>query len=130
MENKRGFTLVELLCVITLLALISVIATTGIMTISKKSKENMYCAKIEIIESVAKDYGRKYEKELNNSSVLYNGYKSLKIKVSDLVKNGYLEGDKEDIVINPIDDSSLNSTEIIIYLKNNQINAYIENNIC
>lgn len=130
MKNKRGFTLVELLCVITLLAFISVIATTGIMTFSKKSKENMYCAKIEVIEAVAKDYGRKYEKELNNSSVLYNGYKSLRIKVSDLVKSGYLEGDKEDIVINPIDDSSLNSTEIIIYLKNNQINAYVENNIC
>lgn len=131
MNNKRGFTLIELLCVIVLLALITVIASTGIMSLSSKSKENLYCAKLEMIESLARDYGIKYEKELNNSPTLYNGYKSMKIKVNDLVLNGSLEPDNDNNVINPMDNSSLNEKEIIIYLKNNQIYAYIDsNNIC
>lgn len=131
MKNKKGFTLVELLSVIVILALISVMATTGIITLSNKSKENMYCAKLEMISSVARDYAVKYEYELNHSSELFNGYKSLKIKVSDLINNGKLETDKDNTVINPLDDSSLNEKEIILYLKNNRINAYIDsNNIC
>lgn len=131
MKNKKGFTLVELLSVIVILALISVMATAGIITLSNKSKENMYCAKLEMISSVARDYAVKYEYELNRSSELFNGYKSLKIKVSDLINNGKLETDKDNTVINPLDDSSLNEKEIILYLKNNRINAYIDsNNIC
>lgn len=131
MKNKRGFTLIELLCVIVLLALITVIASTGIMSLSNKSKENVYCAKIEIIESLAQDYGLKYEKELNNSTTLYNGYKSMKITVNDLVISGLLEPDSDDKVINPLDNSSMNNEEIILYLKNNQINVFIDsNNIC
>lgn len=131
MKNKKGFTLVELLSVIVILALISVMATTGIIALSNKSKENMYCAKLEMISSVARDYGVKYEYELNNSNEYYNGYKSLKIKVSDLITSGKLETDKDNTVISPLDDSSLNDKEIILYLKNNRINAYIDsNNIC
>ncbi len=131
MKNKKGFTLVELLCVIVILALISVMATTGIIALSSRSKENMYCAKLEMISSIARDYAVKYEYELNNSTELFNGYKSLKIKVNDLINSGKLETDKDDKVINPIDESSLNDKEIILYLKNNQINAYIDsNNIC
>ena len=131
MKNKKGFTLVELLCVIVILALISVMATTGIIALSSRSKENMYCAKLEMISSIARDYAVKYEYELNNSTELFNGYKSLKIKVTDLINSGKLETDKDDKVINPIDESSLNDKEIILYLKNNQINAYIDsNNIC
>lgn len=128
--NKKGFTLVEILCVIVLLALITVMATAGIMSMSKNSKENLYCAKIEIIETMASEYAVKYEKELNNSIDLYNGYKSLKIKVNDLVVNGKLEPDKDQNVLSPLDNSVMNDVEIIIYLKNNNIYAHIDNNIC
>lgn len=131
MKNKKGFTLVELLAVIVILALISVMASTGIINLSKKSKENMYCAKLEMISGIAQDYAVKYEYELNQSNEYYNGYKSIKIKVSDLISSGKLEPDKDNKVINPVDDSSLNDKEIILYLKNNQVNVYIDsNNIC
>ncbi len=131
MKNKKGFTLVELLCVITILALIGVMASTGIITLSKKSKENMYCAKLEMIETKATEYAVKYEKELNQSNEYYNGYKSIKIKVEDLITSGKLEPDKDNMVLNPLNNESLNNTEIILYLKHNQINAHIDsNNIC
>jgi len=130
MKNKKGFTLIEILCVIVLIGILSVIATISIVNLSSKSKENLYCAKIELIENIAESYGIKYELELNNSNELYNGYKSLKIKVSTLVDAGKLEPDKKNDVINPKDNTIMNDINIILYLKNNQIKAEIPNNIC
>jgi prepilin-type N-terminal cleavage/methylation domain-containing protein len=130
MKNKKGFTLIEILCVIVLIGILSVIATISIVNLSSKSKENLYCAKIELIENIAESYGIKYELELNNSNELYNGYKSLKIKVRTLVDAGKLEPDKKNDVINPKDNTIMNDIDIILYLKNNQIKAEIPNNIC
>ena len=130
MKNKQGFTLIEILCVIVIIGILSVIATVSIVNLSSKSKNNLYCAKIELIENIAESYGIKYELELNNSNELYNGYKSLKIKVNTLVMAGKLEPDKGNDVINPKDNTVMNDIDIILYLKNNQIKAEIPNNIC
>ncbi len=131
MKNKRGFTLTELLCVIVILGLITTMVTTNVLSMSKKSNENMYCAKLELIKSKAIEYGKIYEKELNKSTELFEGNKSITIKVQDLINAGKFDGDKNDIVINPINKESLNEESIILYLKNNQIKAYInDNNVC
>ena len=69
--------------------------------------------------------------ELNESTTYYDGYKSLIITVDDLVKKGNLSPDKGDTVLNPINNESLNQLEIILYLKNNQVYVYMDdNNIC
>ena len=86
MKNKKGFTLIELLCVIAILAVVTTIASASIVNLSNASKENLYCAKLEMIESAAKTYAVGYEYELNNSTTFYNGYKSLVITINDLVK--------------------------------------------
>lgn len=130
MKNKKGFTLIEILCVIALIAILSVVATVSIVGLSSKSKDNLYCAKIKLIESEAERFGVKYELELNNSNELYNGNKSIKIKVQALVDAGKLEPDRKDDVLNPKDNSVMNDIDIILYLKNNQIRAEIPNNIC
>ena len=129
--NSKGFTLIELLCVITLLSLLTIIATTSIMNLSKKSKENLYCAKIELIKSAASDYALKYISSINESTTYYEGYKSIKIKANDLIKANKIEAAKDGNLLNPIDNASLNELEIILYLNNNKINIYIDtNNIC
>ncbi len=131
MKNKKGFTLIEILCVIAILAVITTIASSSIINLTNKSKENLYCTKLELIKSAAKSYGSSYEYELNNSTTYFNNHKSLTITVDDLVKNGNFSYDKDETVSNPLNDESLNDLEIIIYLENNQINVYIEdNNIC
>ena len=112
MLKKKGFTLVELLCVIALLAVVTSIATSGILKFSIKSKENLYCAKIELIKTAAKSYARNYEKEINNSSQTYENHPSITITINDLVKKGFLSPDKDNQVLNPIDNSSLNNKEI------------------
>ena len=130
MLNKKGFTLIELLCVLVILALITTVASVGIITLSNKSKENLYCTKLELIKSAAKEYGKNHEKELNESSEYYEEYKSLTITVSDLILSGKFTPDSNDQVLNPLDNTSMNDLEIILYLKNNAINVYISNNVC
>ena len=90
MKNKKGFTLIELLCVIAILAVVTTIASASVVNLSNKSKNNLYCAKLEMIESAAKGYAINHEYELNKSASFYEGYKSLKITVNDLVENGNL----------------------------------------
>lgn len=130
-NNKGGFTLVELLAVITILAIITTIAASNAISLTLKSKENLYCTKLNMIKNLARDYGINLEKELNNSDIYFEGSKSVKITVEDLIKAGKLSPDKEELVLSPIDNTSLNDMEIILYLKNNQINAYVDsNNVC
>lgn len=132
MKNKKGFTLIELLCVIAILAVVTTIASASIINLSNASKENLYCAKLEMIESAAKSYAVGYEYELNNSNTYYEGYKSIVITVNDLVESGALSPDKEDTVLNPINNESINNMNIILYLKNNQVYVHINdsNNVC
>lgn len=129
MKNRRGFTLIEVLCVITILGIIIVIAIPSILNL--KDDNQVYCAKLELIKIQANNYALSHEQELNNSSETYNNYPALKITVQDLLDSSYLEPDKDNIILNPKDNTSLNNQEIIIYLKNNTINIYIDsNNIC
>ena len=104
--NKKGFTLMELLCVIALLAIITTIASVSVINLANTSKENLYCAKLELISFAAKTYAVGYEYELNNSTTYYDGYKSLTITVNDLVTSGTLSPDKDDTVLNPLDNTS------------------------
>ena len=132
MKNKKGFTLIELLCVIAILAIVTTIASASIVNLSNSSKENLYCAKLEMIESAAKTYAVGYEYELNNSNTFYDGYKSLVSTINDLVKSGALSPDKDDNVLSPINNETMNNMSIILYLKNNQVYVHINdaNNVC
>ena len=132
MKNKKGFTLIELLCVIAILAIVTTIASASIVNLSNKSKENLYCAKLEMIESAAKTYAVGYEYELNNSNTFYDGYKSLVITINDLVKSGAVSPDKDDNVLSPINNETMNNMSIILYLKNNQVYVHIDDldNVC
>lgn len=53
MNNKKGFTLVELLAVIVILGVLTAIAVPSVLGISKKIKTDMYESKIKTIEVAA-----------------------------------------------------------------------------
>ena len=53
--NKKGFTLVEILCVIVILAIITTIASANIVNLTRDSKEKLYCTKLELIKTSDKN---------------------------------------------------------------------------
>ena len=98
-KNRRGFTLVELLAVIALLAVVLTIASLSIISIQGKIKESQ---KEKLISSM-KVSAEKYVEE--------TGLK--KVYVDTLIKEGYLAADKVDdsgekVILNPVDETSLN----------------------
>lgn len=89
--RKKGFTLVELLAVVVLMAILITVAVPGVMRISKSLKVQSYCSKISVIESAALEYANDYYSEQvvtsNNRTSLDN------ISLIDLVNLGYLDSD-------------------------------------
>ncbi len=83
MKNK-GFTLVELLAVITILAVIFVIATVSISTVIKNSKEKAKFIAANDIVDIASAYFETESVSKENGTC---------VKIKDLINKGYLEKD-------------------------------------
>ena len=56
--KNRGFTLVELLCVIILIALLMTIAVPNALRMANRVREKSYDTKIDLIEDAAVSYGQ------------------------------------------------------------------------
>lgn len=93
--NKKGFTLVELIGVITLLAVIVLISVPIITSSIRNTKEKTYQGQVNTIVNGAKKW------------VVVNGPKndtSFTITLQELINAGLLE---DDIVKDPRDDSNM-----------------------
>lgn len=85
--KRNGFTLVELICVIVLLALLMVIAVPSALKLSSKVKDKSYLTKIDLIEQAANNYGQ------TNVSVVRRGISLKDSSRSYLCKMTY-DGDE------------------------------------
>lgn len=93
--NKNGFTIIELLAVIALLAIITTIAVPAILGIQNNIQEKSLKTKFSVIEESAIMYGQDNKSEIIESENSDdNGNKYIVIKVSDLVSK-YLDADIE-----------------------------------
>ena len=79
---KKGFTIVELMTTIVILAIVTVIGVNSYRGINIKIKETSYENKIKLIETKAEEYASR------------TGY--LATNVDNLVKEGYIEADDEE----------------------------------
>lgn len=119
MKNRKGFTLIEILAVIAILSILISAVSISVIEIRKKMNNRLYNTKISLIESAAILWGEDNEYEL---SLEENECEN--ILVDDLVTEGYLKYDKDNKVINPKDDSSMNNGIITVcLLENNTIEA-------
>ncbi len=119
--NNKGFTLVELLAVIVVLAILIAIAVPSTISISNKLKVNMYCSKIDSIETAAKLYG---EDRKDSFIDKYDSqYPSKTITVKTLVESGDLKKDNnaEPYIVDPRDNKSMDDFSFIVYVKYNRI---------
>ena len=95
MKNKKGFTIVELLCVIVLLG---IIVTIGILSVSS------------IRESILDKQYKNIKKEIELAAEKYYSDTSYAtVYVETLITEGYLKADNKSMTItNPKDNTSLN----------------------
>ena len=116
MMNRRGFTLVELLATIIILAIVVGLASYSIVSIMKTAKEKNYNLLIKNINDAAELYYQecKYGK-LTNNSICTN----FTITLGELVDYGYLKGNETETddrytIVDPRTDDSLSDCEITV----------------
>ena len=124
--NNKGFTLVELLATILVLALVMSIGTFSIIAIINNAKEKNYNLLLSNIKDAAELYYQecKYA-DSNNSAIICN---LENVKLGDLVNYGYLKGNSTDkssrnyTLVNPINDKPIgNECSIKVEYKNGEI---------
>ena len=136
--NKKGFTLVELLITIVILALIVVIAVPSIAGITQNVKKNMLEKKTGLIEEAAILLGQDIKGSIISSQLKYDGYSCKSLEVKDLVPK-YLDKDNDVIclgavgagsvgcIVDPSDKKNyLDNYEVIVYYRSKRIYAVVD----
>ena len=105
--KRRGFTLVELLAVITILGILAVIVVPTVDRQIKKFKNDSYQQQVTMIELVAKNWGVDHRLELPTvEGELYY------LKLEDLVTQGFL---KDEDIIDPRNNQQMNGCILVNY---------------
>lgn len=147
--KKNGFTLVELLVVVVILALITTMGSVGLGSLKRIINNNLWNGNKDLIENAAKRYCDdkksqilKYD-EVDGTCKIDN--KDIKpcitIKVQDLLDKKYIiskEKIKRDnkeikVIINQTVDKSNNENDNFnngYYVNEKNVYIYIENNVC
>lgn len=132
--NKKGFTMIELIACIAIIAMLAAVILPGFMSIRKKVLTNSLNDKIKTIEIAGEEFGSDHIMDLKSpvSNKYYNGecydnndnIVSCKksdclyggILVKKLIFDGYLVGDSKDkkILTNPLTDKNLNNAYVCI----------------
>ena len=138
--NKKGFTLVELLGVILILALIAVIGSASISGVTKMIKKGMWQSEIEIIENGAIRYGEdnlyRLRQDGTDKCAFMNEEPSeslhcLEVTVEYLLTRNYIVTDDRDeegnkIIINNETGKSVNNDKVYVWMENNNVYAHYE----
>lgn len=113
--KKNGFTLVELLASIVLLAIILTLGTCCIHIVSARILASNYESKKSLIEIKAAEYA-------SDTGFLFTN-------VDNLVKNGYLSADDNNgNIINPITNKSMNCLVVQVTNENNNLYGTVTEN--
>lgn len=109
--KKNGFTLVELIAVIVILALILLIVTPNVIGTLNRSKARLNETQKQQVISAARNWGMK------NVTLEGNAPSKSSVTISELQKSGYLEDkDIEDLVTK----NNIANTKICITYENYQ----------
>ena len=115
--NKKGFTLVELIATIVVLALVVSISAYAITNIINSAKEKNY----ELLIKNIKDASETYYQECKYSDITCNDTVTLRY----LVDYGYLKGngtkDNKMVIVNPKDNINIGECSIAIKYENGKL---------
>lgn len=117
-KNHKGFTLVELIAVITILSIVIVLLIPYVTNFNEKSKNTLKDSKIQSIETAAEKYSNDrindFQKCLGTTAV---NDTSCKVSIKTLIAKGYLSPDdeKENGIIDPNTDEFFRGDILICY---------------
>ena len=119
--NNKGFTLVELLATLVILALVMSIGTVSIIAIVNNAKAKNYDLLVKNIKDAAELYYQECRYSNNSGISCVTTGESYQISLGDLVTYGYLKGNSKDdnsaySLVNPNDKETI--TACIIKVKN------------
>lgn len=112
---KKGFTLAELLGVISILGILALIITPVVTSSINSSKEKAYVKQVGIIENVAKEWGV----ENNDQLPEIGSTKKIAVMLSDLISSGKVQ---DSSFRNPKTNSDMTGCVVVSY--NSQYNQY------
>lgn len=131
--NNKGFTLVELIATLLILALVMSIATYSITNIIRKSKEENYNLLIKNIRDGAEEYYQecKYSREtiynmFNNDESDVNNFCDGSITLGELVTYGYIKGNSSEngnALVNPNNDENISNCQLKVYYNNGNVSV-------
>lgn len=113
MKNK-GFTILELLAVITILAMLALIVIPAVSKQMDNSKDNLYSVQIKSIEDSAKAWGA------DNLFKLPDGDDCITVTLGYLKDGGYIDNS----IINPKTNEDFSNTETFVNISK-QNNQYV-----
>ncbi|HOP65526.1 MAG TPA: InlB B-repeat-containing protein, partial [Bacilli bacterium] len=130
MLKNRGFTIIELLAVIVIIAVITSIAVPSIFKITDKAKTRLYCSKLEIVQKSAERYADD-NSLINTCEVDGIEYPCESITIQELINGNYLDADDTTgSFLDPRDKTAINTMAILVYQKNDRSYAYIADTDC
>ncbi len=111
--NKRGFTLVELLAIISILAIIITISVSAFHNTQQTIIEKQYENIVNDILLKAEDYAHK------------NGFTiNITLTVNDLIEKGILLPNDDGYIVSPIDQKIMNCFIIeVVYIKGEKVDG-------
>lgn len=107
--NRKGFTLVEVILVLAILALLLVILVPNVFVLIEKNNEKSCNNLKDNIESAAKMYVTQNKYELGFTCI-----SSKDIRFQTLIDSGDLIPDSSGKIINPVDDKDISLEKSIV----------------
>ena len=120
--NKKGFTLVEMLAVIAILALVMSLCVMGVVKVKNNALEKMLENKMNDLVGSAILLGQQsedLEEVCNVDGEVYNYCKIVTVK--DLIEQKYYNSNMD--LKNDVTNNSMLCDKLIVYRKNNRMNA-------
>lgn len=109
--GKKGFTLTEVLGVLTVLALLALLITPVVSKTIKNNKQKLYNDQIKIIEGAARDYA------IKNTDVLPEEGTTTYVTLGEIKRSGVLQEEVRNPITKELFEDDL---QIQITLENNQ----------